>query len=105
MTLWNILRLRIAGPATIVRFLAYLPHFLRLFYRLMNDGRVSLLTKAVPLLGLLLLLSPPLVALDLIPLIGELDVILVIALTLKLFVWLCPPDVVREHVAQIARGS
>jgi len=105
MPLWNILRLRIANPATIVKFVAYLPQFIRLFYRLMNDNRVSLLIKGVPLLGLLLLLSPPLVALDLIPLIGELDVILVIALTLKLLVWLCPPDVFREHVAQIARGS
>jgi len=105
MTVWDILRLRIAGPATIVRFLAYLPHFLRLFYRLMNDGRVSLLTKAVPVLGLLLLLSPPFVRLGLIPIVGQLDAILVIALALKLFVWLCPPDVVREHVAQIAHGA
>lgn len=105
MTVWDILRLRVAGPATIARFVAYLPQFIRLFYRLMNDERVSVLSKAVPVLGVLLLLSPPLVELDLIPLIGELDAILVIGLTLKLFVWLCPPDVVREHVAQIARGS
>lgn len=105
MTVWDILRLRVAGPATIARFVAYLPQFIRLFYRLMNDERVSVLSKAVPVLGVLLLLSPPLVELDLIPLIGELDAILVIGLTLKLFIWLCPPDVVREHVAQIARGA
>jgi len=105
MTVWDILRLRVAGPATIARFVAYLPQFIRLFYRLMNDERVSVLIKAVPVLGVLLLLSPPLVELDLIPLIGELDAILVIGLTLKLFIWLCPPDVVREHVAQIARGA
>ncbi len=105
MTVWDILRLRVAGPATIARFVAYLPQFIRLFYRLMNDERVSVLIKAVAVPGVLLLLSPPLVELDLIPLIGELDAILVIGLTLKLFVWLCPPDVVREHVARIARGS
>jgi hypothetical protein len=26
-------------------------------------------------------------------------------ITLKLFVWLCPPDVVREHVARIAHRT
>jgi hypothetical protein len=105
MTVWDILRLRIAGPATVARFVAYLPQFVRLFYRLMKDERVATLTKTVPVLGILLLLSPPLVELDLIPLIGELDAILVIGLTLKLFVWLCPPDVVREHVARISHGA
>jgi len=105
MTVWDIMRLRVANPATIGKFIAYLPQFIRLFCRLMVDKRVSLLTKAVPLLGLLLLLSPPLLELDMIPLIGELDAIVVIGLTLKLFVWLCPPDVVREHVARIARGA
>ncbi len=105
MTVWEIMRLRLAGPATVGKFVAYLPQFIRLFYRLMHDERVSLLTKAVPLLGLLVLLAPPLIELDLIPFIGELDAILVIGLTLKLFIWLCPPDVVREHVARIAHGA
>ncbi|MGD0075061.1 MAG: hypothetical protein ABSD31_12090 [Candidatus Binataceae bacterium] len=105
MTVWDIMRLRLANPATIVKFITYLPQFIRLFYRLMLDERVSLLTKAVPILGLLLLLSPPLLELDLIPFIGELDTIVVIGLSLKLFVWLCPPDVVREHVARIAHGA
>jgi uncharacterized membrane protein YkvA (DUF1232 family) len=105
MTVWDIMRLRLAGPATVAKFIAYLPQFVRVFYRLMHDERVPLLTKAVPLLGLLVLLSPPLLELDLIPFIGELDTILVIGLTLKLFVWLCPPDVVREHVARIAHGA
>jgi hypothetical protein len=105
MTVWDIMRLRLASPATVGKFIVHLPQFIRLFYRLMHDQRVSVLTKAVPLLGLLVLLSPPLLELDLIPLIGELDTILVICLTLKLFVWLCPPDVVREHVARIAHGA
>jgi len=99
------MRLRLASPATVGKFIVHLPQFIRLFYRLMHDQRVSVLTKALPLLGLLVLLSPPLLELDLIPLIGELDTILVIGLTLKLFVWLCPPDVVREHVARIAHGA
>jgi len=105
MTVWDIMRLRMAGPATLGKFLTYLPQFIRLFYRLIHDKRVSLLTKAVPLMGLLVLLSPPLLELDLIPFVGELDTIVVIGLTLKLFVWLCPPDVVREHVERISHGA
>jgi hypothetical protein len=105
MTVWDIMRLRMAGPITIGKFLSFLPQFIRLFYRLMRDERVSLLTKLIPVMGLLVLLSPPLLELDLIPFVGELDTLLVIALTLKVFVWLCPPDVVREQVARISHGS
>ncbi|MGH8012641.1 MAG: hypothetical protein ACREQ4_09095, partial [Candidatus Binataceae bacterium] len=83
----------------------YLPQFLRVFYRLMLDRRVSILAKMVPFMGLLLLITPPALELDLIPIVGELDWLLVGYLCLKLFLWLCPPDVVREHVAQVARGA
>jgi len=56
-------------------------------------------------MGLLLMLTPPALELDMIPIVGELDWILVGYLALKVFIWLCPPDVVREHVSQIARGE
>lgn len=85
--------------------LLYLPHFVRVFWRLMGDRRVSMLAKLVPPLGLLLLITPPALELDFVPIIGELDWLLVGYLTLKLFIWMCPPDVVREHVAQVARGA
>jgi hypothetical protein len=62
------------------------------------------LAKAVPLLGVLALISLPLLELDLIPIIGELDWILVGSICFKIFTWLCPPDVVREHVSNVARG-
>lgn len=70
----------------------------------MADPRVSLLAKMAPFLGLLLLLTPPAIELDFIPIIGELDWLLVGYLSLQLFIWLCPPDVVREHVTRIAHG-
>ena len=66
---------------------------------------MSLLAKLVPVLGLLLMLTPPALELDFIPFIGELDWLLVGYLSLKVFIWLCPPDVVREHVSHIARGD
>jgi uncharacterized membrane protein YkvA (DUF1232 family) len=93
------------GPLQVRGFLMFLPQFVRLFYRLMKDQRVSMIAKLVPFLALLLLLTPPALELDFIPVIGELDWLLVGYLALRLFLWLCPPDVVREHVLRIARGT
>ncbi len=100
----SFLRMQLLNPRRVRGMVLYLPHFVRVFWRLMGDRRVSTLTKLVPLLGLLLLITPPALELDLVPIIGELDWLLVGYLTLKLFIWMCPPDVVREHVAQVARG-
>jgi hypothetical protein len=92
-------------PLRLARLFIYLPQFLRVFIALMKDRRVPLITKMVPVMVLLLLLSPPAFELELIPFLGELDVLVVGFLTLKLFIWLCPPDVVREHVSRIARSA
>jgi hypothetical protein len=99
------LRMQMLNPLRLRGFILFLPHFIRLFYRLMIDGRVSTIAKLVPLFGLLLLLSPPALELDFIPFIGELDWLLVGYITLKIFLWLCPPEVVREHVGRIAHGA
>jgi hypothetical protein len=101
----SFLRMQLLNPRRVRGMLLYLPHFIRVFWRLMGDRRVSMLAKLVPLLGLLLLITPPALELDFVPIIGELDWLLVGYLTLKLFIWMCPPDVVREHVAQVARGA
>jgi hypothetical protein len=101
----SILRGQLLNPLRVRGFIMHLPQFTRVFYRLMVDPRVSFLAKVVPLLGLLLLITPPALELDVVPIIGELDWLLVGYFTLKLFIWLCPPDVVREHVTQVARGT
>jgi hypothetical protein len=101
----SFLRLQLLDPLKLRGLLLYLPQFLRVFWRLLNDPRVGLTTKTVPFMGLILLLSPPALELDAIPIIGELDWLLVAWLSLKLFIWLCPSDVVREHVSRIARGA
>jgi len=93
------------NPIRLTRLLAYLPHFLRLFYALLTDPRVSRLVKLVPAIGLMVALSPPNLELEIIPVLGEMDFLLLMVITLKVFVWLCPPDVVREHVARIARRA
>jgi hypothetical protein len=97
--------MQLLNPARIRGFITYAPHFVRVFYRLMTDRRVSAMAKLVPLLGLLLLLTPPALELDLIPGIGEIDWLLVGYISLKVFLWMCPADVVREHVTQVGRGA
>jgi hypothetical protein len=105
MTLRDVLRPHFLNPVRLTRILAYLPQFVRLFYRLFTDPRVSKLVKLVPVLGLILAISPPNLEVEIIPVFGELDFLLIVFLTLKVFVWLCPPDVVREHVARIAHRA
>jgi hypothetical protein len=103
---WNeLLMARLLSPLKLQKVLLHSPRFVRVFYRLMKDSRVSWLAKMVPLLGVMMLITPPALELDFIPIIGELDWLLVGYLTLKLFLWMCPADVVREHVAQVARGA
>ncbi len=95
--------MQLLSPSRVGGLLTHLPSFVRVFYRLMIDPRVSFIAKLVPPLGLLLLFTPPALELDFVPFIGELDWLLVILISLKVFIWMCPPDVVREHVAQVAR--
>jgi len=101
----NFLRMRMLSPARVGGMITHLPKFVRVFYRLMKDHRVSVFVKAAPFLILLLMFTPPAIELDFVPGLGEIDWMLATYLALKLFVWLCPPDVVREHVGEIARGQ
>ncbi|HEV2170510.1 MAG TPA: hypothetical protein VGR40_06165 [Candidatus Binatus sp.] len=101
----KILRMQFLGPLQLSRLVMYLPQFVRVFYRLWTDERTPRLAKIVPFMGLLLMLTPPALELDMVPVIGELDWLVIAYLSLKVFIWLCPPDVVREHVSQISRGE
>ena len=93
------------NPARVGGMVTHLPKFIRVFYRLMRDDRVSVFAKAMPFLILFLMFTPPAIELEFIPILGEVDWLLAAYIALKLFVWLCPPDVVREHVGLIARGQ
>jgi hypothetical protein len=97
--------MQLLSPSRVGGFIMHLPRFIRVFYQLMIDPRVSLIAKLVPPLGVLLLFTPPAIELDFVPFMGELDWLLVIFITLKVFIWLCPPDVVREHVARVGRRA
>lgn len=82
--------------------LRHVPSFAKLYWRLFRDRRVSLLPKALLVLVATYLLSPIDVVPELLPVIGATDDLVVGLAGLWLFVRLCPPPVVRAHVATIA---
>ena len=72
---------------------------IRLIVRLLGDRRVSTWLKMVPIAGLLYLFSPLDIIPDIaLPVVGELDDAAVLWLTNYLFVELCPPEIVEQHV-------
>jgi uncharacterized membrane protein YkvA (DUF1232 family) len=100
-TTWPPLQLGMRG----LRFLRHLPHFVRLYWRLMTDGRVSVWPKALLLLSVFYLLSPLDFIPDVIPFVGEVDDLFVLIIACRLFIYLCPPELVREHVRRIDAGE
>ena len=85
-----------------IQVLLHLPDFARLYWRLFRDRRVSILAKALLVLALVYAISPFDVIPDFIPVIGEMDDVVVVLSGLWLFIRLCPPEVVRETVHDIA---
>src|SRR5689334_13790751 len=85
-----------------LQILLHLPNFARLYWRLFRDRRVSVLPKALLVLTLVYVVSPLDLIPDFIPGIGEVDDLVVVLSGLWLFVRLCPPEVVRETVHDIA---
>lgn len=85
-----------------LQVLRHLPNFARLYWRLFRDRRVSILPKALLVLTLVYVISPFDVIPDFLPVIGEMDDVAVVLSGLWLFIRLCPPEVVREMVHDIA---
>ncbi len=89
-----------------VRFLRHLPDFVRLYWRLFRDHRVSIWPKILLVLSAVYVVSPIDLIPDVLPFIGEVDDLIVLITACRLFIYLCPREVVREHVQQIdARGG
>jgi uncharacterized membrane protein YkvA (DUF1232 family) len=87
-----------------LRFLRHLPDFVRLYWRLLRDRRVSIWPKALLVLGVLYVVSPVDLVPDFIPFVGEVDDLIVIIAACRFFMYLCPREVVREHVERIDAG-
>ena len=70
---------------------------LRVFWRLFKDGRVPVWVKSIPFLSLGYVIWPIDLLSDFMPILGQLDDAAIILLGLKLFISLCPPELVKEH--------
>jgi uncharacterized membrane protein YkvA (DUF1232 family) len=74
----------------------------KLIFRLLGDRRVSPWLKIIPVAGIAYLFSPLDIIPDIaLPIIGELDDAAILWLTNYLFIELCPPNVVQEHVKKL----
>jgi uncharacterized membrane protein YkvA (DUF1232 family) len=69
----------------------------RLAWHLFRDERVPMITKAVPALALLYIVSPVDFISDMAPGIGQVDDLAIVLLAVKLFISLAPQEIVAEH--------
>jgi uncharacterized membrane protein YkvA (DUF1232 family) len=76
----------------------------RLAWRLMREPRVALVAKAVPALAALYVLSPLDLIPDVLPVLGQVDDLGILILSVKLFLRLCPPAATEFHTAAITSG-
>jgi uncharacterized membrane protein YkvA (DUF1232 family) len=84
--------------------LTHLPSFLKLFSRLVKDPRVSLGPKLL-LVGILAyVILPTDILPDVLIGVGQLDDLAVILGGLRLFLRLCPPEIVQEHLRAVSAG-
>ena len=74
----------------------------RLIWYLLTDGRVSSWVKMIPLATLLYILSPIDFLPDPILGLGQLDDLAALILGVKLFIEMCPREIVREHLERMA---
>jgi uncharacterized membrane protein YkvA (DUF1232 family) len=93
-----------ATPDDVGALMGWFKDFFRQFqlaWRLIVDPRISLITKVIPLLSAVYLLSP----LDFIPDVtlglGQLDDLAFVLIGLRLFIDVCPPTIVEEHRAAL----
>jgi len=89
------------GPQAKAGIIAELVRNARLVWRLLNDHRVALWVKAVIPATIVYLLSPVDLVPDALLGLGQLDDLAIILLGVKLFLSLCPPQIVKEHLAQL----
>ncbi|MBI3783735.1 MAG: DUF1232 domain-containing protein [Deltaproteobacteria bacterium] len=85
--------------------LRQLPNFARLYWRLFRDQRVSRFPKALLVLTAVYIVMPFDLLPDYMPVIGQIDDLVLFLGACKAFMYLCPHDVVQEHVRQIDGGA
>ena len=71
-------------------------HILRMFIRLMADRRVPVWVKLIPVLAVIYIISPIDLRPDFIPLLGQLDDLVIAVLLMVLFVVFAPGEARRD---------
>jgi len=90
------------NPAQALQFIVNLPKILKLIYRLFKDSRVPFHLKGILILALAYAISPfDLIPDFLIPVLGQVDDIIVLFAASKYFLKNCPVNVVDEHIQKI----
>lgn len=77
---------------------------LRLAVRLLREPSVPIVTKAIPVLAALYVVSPLDFIPDVLPLVGEIDDLAIAAAGVALFLRLCPPAARAFHQEALAGG-
>ena len=94
------------SPQVKVGLITELARTARLVWRLLRDHRIATATKLIipGLVGAYLLMPIDLLP-DVVPLVGQIDDVMLLALGAKLFIDMCPPDVVDQHRADLRSGK
>jgi uncharacterized membrane protein YkvA (DUF1232 family) len=77
---------------------------LRLAVRLLREPRVPFLTKTLPVLAAIYVISPLDFVPDVLPVLGQLDDLGILVVSLELFLKLCPAEITDFHRTAIAQG-
>ena len=89
--------------ARVLEILTHLPSFIRLYWRLFRDARVSLWPEALLVAALAYVALPFDLIPDAIPGVGEIDDLVILIAAARWFLQWCPADVVQEHARAIDR--
>lgn len=81
-----------------LEFLLHLPSLLRLYSRLLRDPRVSIWPKALLVGALAYVILPFDLLPDALPLLGQIDDLVILVTAARWFTQWCPRHVVQEHV-------
>ncbi|HLY38961.1 MAG TPA: DUF1232 domain-containing protein [Candidatus Binatia bacterium] len=87
--------------ARVLDIVFHLPNFIRLYWRLFRDRRVSIWPKAMLVAALAYVVFPFDLIPDMIVGIGEIDDAVIFIAAARWFLAWCPPEVVREHARAI----